>query len=88
MNNEVKTIPFIVYESTVDRLERVCRRLWILCIVIFLCFVASNTFWIWYDKQYEDTVTTITQEAENESGSITINGTGNINGEGKTNNND
>ena len=50
-------------------------------------FVASNAFWIWYDKQYEDVVTTITQEAENDGGNITMNGTGNINGESEADSN-
>ena len=58
-------VPYIVHESTVDRLERAAKRLWILCIVIFIAFVASNAFWIWYDKQYSDIVTTqeVSQEA-------------------------
>ena len=86
MNNEVKTIPYIVYESTVDRLERVCRRLWMLCIIIFICFVASNAFWIWYDGQFQDE-TTITQEVDTGEGNAIVNGTGNLNyGEGQTDN--
>ena len=81
-------VPYIVYESAVARLERMTKRMWILCLVMFISFVASNAFWIWYDKQYEDVVTTITQEAENDCGNITMNGTGNINGESEADSND
>lgn len=59
----MQVVPYIVYESTVDRLERVARRLWILCIIIFLSFVSSNVFWIWYEGQFVTETTTITQEA-------------------------
>lgn len=58
---EEKTIPYIAHESEVARLERVIKRLWILCIIIFLAFVISNGAWIWYENQFMDEVT-ITQE--------------------------
>lgn len=88
MEKDIKAVPYIVYEGAMARLERVCRRLWLLCIIIFICFVASNAFWIWYEGQFQTETTTITQEAENESGDITMNGAGVINGEGKTDDNE
>ena len=68
-------VPYIVYESAVDRLERAAKRLWTLCIIIFIAFVVSNAFWIWYDGQYADVVTTqeVTQQAESDGGDATIN---------------
>lgn len=69
MDKDIKAVPYIVYEGAVARLERVCRRLWILCIIIFLSFVASNAFWIWYEGQFQTETTTITQEATADDGS-------------------
>ena len=57
-------IPYIVHESEVARLERVIRRLWILCIIIFVALIATNAAWIWYENQFTDEVTTVEQESE------------------------
>ena len=51
---EEKTIPYIAHESEVARLERVIKRLWILCIIIFICLIATNAAWIWYESQFAD----------------------------------
>lgn len=67
-------VPFIVYESTVDRLERIIKRLWILAIIIFMAFVVSNGVWIWYDGQYVDVVNTTEIDAEQGDGTNIIAG--------------
>lgn len=64
-----------VHESEVARLERVIKRLWILCIIIFVAFVLSNAMWIRYESQYEDVITTektITQDATSSDGGDAI----------------
>lgn len=82
---EHTNIPFIAYESAMSRFERINRRLWIALIVLIVLLVGSNISWLIYESQYEDY--TITQEAENDSGDIVLNGTGevNIDGQSKTN---
>ena len=57
MEDQIKWL----FESTTARLERTIRRLWILCIIIFIAFVGSNIYWIYYESQFEDV--TVTQEA-------------------------
>lgn len=69
---EEKTIPYIAHESEVARLERVIKRLWILCIIIFLAFVISNGAWIWYENQFMDEVVTETYTSETDSGGTAI----------------
>jgi hypothetical protein len=49
-----------------SRMERTIKRLWILCIVIFLAFIGTNIGWIYYEQQFVDEVVTV--EQENESG--------------------
>ena len=63
---EEKTIPYIAHESEVARLERVIKRLWILCIIIFVCLIGTNAFWLWKESQYEDVE--ITQDIMQDSG--------------------
>lgn len=76
---EEKTVPYIVFESTMTRLERTIKRLWILCMILLAVIVGSNIAWIYYENQFEDVV--ITQETEaggdnnyvGEDGNITVN---------------
>lgn len=82
---EHTNIPFIAYEGAMSRFERINRRLWIALIVLAVLLVSTNIAWLLYESQFEDY--TITQEAENDSGDIVLNGTGevNIDGQSKTN---
>jgi len=89
----MKDVPYIAHEAEVARLERVIKRLFILCIVSICFLVATNAYWIWYENQFIDEVTDtqeITQDLDSESGDAIINDGVHINGEnttdGKTNN--
>ena len=81
-----KYIPLIAHEGIMATMERTIKRMWIVAIVLIVLLVATNIAWLVYESQYEDY--TITQEAENESGDIVLNGTGelNINGQGEADN--
>ena len=61
-NNEVNAIPYIAYESSMARMERVNKKLWIALLVLIVALVGSNVGWIVYENQYEDVV--VTQEVE------------------------
>lgn len=63
---EEKMIPYFVHEGMMVRQERTIKRLWILCIIMFLSLVLTNAGWIWYESQFEDVVTT-TQEVEQDA---------------------
>ena len=60
MNNEV---PFIVHEGEVARLERVIKRLWIMCIIVFVALVLSNGAWTYYISQWQ--TVEVSQDADN-----------------------
>lgn len=81
----MKDVPYIVHEGEVARLERVIKRLFILCIVSICFLVATNAYWIWYEQQFEDVVTTteneITQDLKSDKGDAIINDGVHINGE-------
>lgn len=61
-----ENIPYIVHEDQMVRQERTIKRLWILCIIIFLALICTNAGWIVYESQWEDQV--ITQEIKQDSG--------------------
>lgn len=37
-NDKVTMIPFVAHESSMQRMERANKRLWIVIIVMFVCF--------------------------------------------------
>ena len=82
-------VSYYTYEGTCARLERINKRQFILIILLILLLIFSNGLWLYYESQWEDVTTTITQEAENENGSVVLNGTGEVNyyGESETNSN-
>lgn len=65
-NNVPETIPYVVHESEVARMERMVKRLFILCIMLLVVAVGTNAYWIWYENQWQDEV--ITQEIKQDSG--------------------
>ena len=73
---EEKMIPFYAHEAETTRLERIIKRLWILCIIIFIAFVGSNCAWLYYESQFEDLV--VEQDVDTGEGSAIVNGTGDI----------
>lgn len=60
-------VPYLVHEAEMTRQERTIRRLFILCLVIFIAFVGSNLAWIIYESQFEVLETTTQQEITQES---------------------
>lgn len=48
-------------ELVTSIMERQVRRLFILCIILFLALIGTNAYWIWNENQHMDTIT-ITQD--------------------------
>ena len=87
MNNNIESVPYLVHEGILVRQERTIKRLWILCIIIFLAFVGSNAAWIYYESQWEVVETTtqeVKQEIETSDGDNIITGIGDVYGTDQT----
>lgn len=69
-----------VQEIYVAAFERIIRRLWILCIILILALIVTNAAWIYYENQFEDEVTTVTQDLDSGQGNAIINDGVHING--------
>lgn len=83
----MRDVPYIVYESEMARLERIIKRQFILIIASLIFLVGTNLYWIWYESQFEDVVTTqeVTQDVDSgDGGDAIINDGVHIDGEGKT----
>lgn len=61
-----ESVPYLVHESAMARMERTIRRLWILLIMLVVLLVGSNALWIWYEAQFETVTTSV--EMQNERG--------------------
>lgn len=71
--NAPESVPYIVHESSMARMERQIKRLWITILTILLIIailVVTNGAWIWYESQFSDIETTI--EAEQDGSGVNI----------------
>ena len=61
VKNAPENVPYIVHESSIARMERQIKRLWITILVLIFMLVGTNASWLWYNSQF-DTVETVTEE--------------------------
>lgn len=52
-NRVPESIPYIVHESSMVRMERQVKRLWIALLVVVVMLFASNVGWLVYESQFE-----------------------------------
>lgn len=81
---KVEAVPYVVHEGAMARQERTIKRLWILCLVMFLALVGTNAGWIYYESQFETVVSDVRQDIDSGDGNITAVGIGDIYGTGET----
>lgn len=70
VQNAPESVPYIVHESSMARMERQIKRLWITVLVLIVILVATNGAWILYESQFSDIETTI--EAEQDGSGVNI----------------
>ncbi len=58
---EDKNVPYIVYESSIARMERITKRLVIALVISIILVFASNATWLYFWNQYDYESTTSTQ---------------------------
>lgn len=84
-----ESVPYIVHESDMSRLERQLKRLWVVILVLIFLLVGSNCAWLWYESQFETVETVeeyqIEQDAESGNNNSIINGGEIVNGETDSN---
>ena len=77
-----KVVDYLVYEQSQVRSDRTNRRLWILCIILIVSLLGTNAGWLYYENQFEDVVTTYTQQADVDTyggGNAYVNNGGSLN---------
>ncbi len=70
---------YLEFESSQARMERVNKRLWILCIILIVSLLGTNGAWLWYESQFMDTE--VSQEIDTGDGDATVIGVGDYYGE-------
>lgn len=79
---EIKSIPYIVYESSEAKHERTTKRLIIALIISILVCLITNLSWIWFWNQYDYVSETETNSRMFYQNGAGINVIGNSNGVG------
>lgn len=72
MNDKPVSIPYIAYESSMSRMERTNKRLWIMCLILIVALLGTNIGWLLYERQWEYYETEITQEVEQDGSGVNI----------------
>lgn len=49
-----ESVPYIVHEASMARMERTIKRLWITILTLIFLLVGTNCVWILYENQFED----------------------------------
>ena len=73
-------VHYIVHESSMARMERQIKRLWIAVLLLIVMLVGTNGAWLLYNSQFE-TVETVTEEYQadaSDGGNAIINGDGSV----------
>ena len=70
VQNAPESVPYIVHEASMARMERQIKRLWITVILLITMLVVTNGAWIWHESQFSDIETTI--EAEQDGSGVNI----------------
>ena len=83
VQNAPESVPYIVHESSMARMERQAKRLWIAVLLLIVLLVGTNAAWLYYESSFEDSVTTTCEADAADGGNAIINGDGrvDINGE-------
>ena len=48
-----ENVPYIVHESSMARMERQIKRLWIAVLLLIVLLVGTNAAWLYYENQWE-----------------------------------
>lgn len=68
----VPDVPYLVHEEELTRMERNVKRWVIGWLITFLALIITNIGWVVYESQYQDVVTTVSQETSSEGGGDAI----------------
>ena len=66
VQNAPESVPYIVHESSMARMERQIKRIWITALVLIVMLVGTNGAWLLYNSQFE-TVETVMEEYKSDA---------------------
>ena len=75
---EPESVPYIVHEASMARMERQAKRLWIAVLLLIVLIVGTNAAWLYYERSFEYVATTTTVESEQDGAGVNIFGGGDV----------
>lgn len=69
------------HEADLDRMDRVNKRWFAAWLITFVLLVGCVAGFVWYESQWEDVSTEVSQEVDTSSGSAYVIGVGDYHGE-------
>lgn len=80
-------MPVSAHEADMEREDRKHKRNFIIILVLIVALVGSNGAWIYYESQFTDDETTVTQDVDTGDGNAIVTGVGDIYGTSETDGN-
>ena len=65
--NKCATIPYAVYESSLNRVQNIIKQLVLTIIILSVFLVGTNILWVLYESQFYTVIETYECEVEQES---------------------
>lgn len=66
VQNAPESVPYIVHESSMARMERQIKRIWITVLMLIVMLVGTNGAWLLYNSQFE-AVETVMEEYQSDA---------------------
>ena len=63
---EPESVPYIVHEASMARMERQTKRLWIAVLLLIVMLVGTNGAWLLYNSQFQ-AVETVMEEYQSDA---------------------
>ena len=76
--DDLTMIPYFAHEGEVTRLERINKRWFIAFLIVLVMLFVTNAGWIYYESQFVEVATTVTQDVDSGEGTALVSGTGDI----------
>lgn len=77
MENDLKVVPLVAYESMLSREDRQQKRMVIVIVLLIVLFAVSNALWLWLWNSY-DYVDEYSIEASQDGEGVNIVGAGDV----------
>lgn len=73
-DNNIQSVSYLAFESSMARMERTSKRLWIVILVLIVALIGTNVGWLYWESQWQYVKSETTIDATQDGDSNIVNG--------------